>query len=56
MTLLLILAIDKVNKCDLFWLQFSRQLYWGEFVTDLVWINFQGRNLSDLFGGISENG
>ena len=44
----------RLGTCDLFWL-FSRQLYSGECITYLVWINFQGRNLSNLFGGILEN-
>ena len=34
---------------------FSRRLYSGECITYLVWINFQGRNLSNFFVGILEN-
>ena len=37
-----------------FWL-FSSQLYSGECITYLVWMNFQCRNLSNFFGGILEN-
>ena len=44
----------RLGTCDLFWL-FSRRLYSGECITYLVWINFQGRNLSNFFGGILEN-
>ena len=33
---------------------FSRRLYSGECITYLVWINFQGRNLSNFFAGILE--
>ena len=40
----------RLGTCDLFWL-FSRRLYWGEWITYLVWINFQGRNLSNFLGG-----
>ena len=36
------------------WL-FSRRLYSGECTKYLVWINFQGRNLSKNFGGKLEN-
>ena len=35
----------RLSTCDLFWL-FTRWLYSGECITYLVWINFQGRNLS----------
>ena len=41
----------RLGTCDLFWL-FSRLLYSGECITYLVWITFQCRNLSNLFGGI----
>ena len=44
----------RLGTCDLFWL-FSRRLYSGECITYLVWINFQGRNLSIFFSGILEN-
>ena len=44
----------RLGKCDLFWL-FSRWLYSGECITYLVWITFQGRNLSNLLGSILEN-
>ena len=44
----------RLGTCDLFWL-FSRGLYSGECITYLVWITFQGRNLSYIFGGILEN-
>ena len=37
----------RLGTCDLFWL-FSRRLYSGECITYLVWINFQGRNLSNF--------
>ena len=37
----------RLGTCDLFWL-FPRQLYLGECITYLVWINFQGRNLSNF--------
>ena len=37
----------RLSTCDLFWL-FSRQLYSGECITYLVWIDFQGRNLSNF--------
>ena len=43
-----------LGTCDLFWL-FSRRLYSVKCITYLVWINFQGRNLSNLLGGILEN-
>ena len=33
----------------------SMQLYSGECTTYLVWINFQGKNVSNIFGGILEN-
>ena len=42
-----------VNTCDLFWL-FSRRLYSSECVTYLVWINFQGRNLSNFWSWVLE--
>ena len=42
------------GTCDLFWL-FSRRLYSGECITYLVWITFQGQNLSNFFCAISEN-
>ena len=44
----------RLGTCDLFWL-FSRRLYSGECITYLVWITFQGRNLSNFFGSILEN-
>ena len=44
----------RLGTYNLFWL-FSRRLYFGECITYLVWINFQGRNLSNFFGGILEN-
>ena len=44
----------RLGTCDLF-LLFSRQLYSGECITYLVWIIFQGRHLSNFFGGILEN-
>ena len=44
----------RLGTWDLFWL-FSRQLYLGECITYLVWIIFQGRHLSNFFGGILEN-
>ena len=39
---------------NLFWL-FPRRLYLGECIAYLVWITYQGRNLSNFFGGILEN-
>ena len=42
-----------VDTCLLFWL-FSRWLCSGECITYLVWITFQGRNLSNC-NGILEN-
>jgi hypothetical protein len=44
----------RLVTCDLFWL-FSRRLYSGECITYLVWIIFQGRNLSNSLCGILEN-
>ena len=44
----------RLGKCDLFWL-FSRRRYSGECILSLVWITFQGRNLSNFLGGILEN-
>ena len=44
----------RLGTCDLFSL-FSRPLYSGECITYLVWITFQGRNLSNSFCGILEN-
>ena len=44
----------RLGACNLFWL-LSRRLYSVECKTYLVWTNFQGRNLSNFFGGILEN-
>ena len=44
----------RLSTCDLFWI-YSRRLYSGECITSLVWITFQGRNLSNFFGNIMEN-
>ena len=44
----------RLGTWDLFWI-FPRQLYSGECITYLVWITFQGRNISKKFGGILEN-
>ena len=43
-----------LGTCDLFWL-FSRRLYSSECIAYLVWITFQGRNLSNILCGILEN-
>ena len=37
----------RLGACDLFWL-FSRRLYSVECIAYLVWITFQGRNLSNF--------
>ena len=44
----------RLGTCDLVWL-FSRRFNSGEFIRFLIWINFQGYNLSKFFGGILEN-
>ena len=41
----------RLGTCNLFWL-LSRRLYSGECITYLAWITFQGRNLSNFFGGM----